>query len=70
MLKKTSLIAVLAISGLAACQNIDTDSERALVGAGVGATAAALAGADNRDTALAAAGGAAAGALFDDVTGR
>ncbi|MCA1774452.1 MAG: hypothetical protein LC676_02270 [Loktanella sp.] len=67
MFKKTSIIAVLAITGLSACQNIDTDSERALVGAGLAGGAAALGGADNRDTATAAAIGAAGGALADDV---
>ncbi len=70
MLKKTSIIAVVAITGLSACQNIDTNSERALVGAGLGAGAAALSGADNRDTATAVLAGATTGALLRDVTGR
>jgi hypothetical protein len=70
MFKTTSIIAVLAITGLSACQNIDTNSERALVGAGLAGGAAAMSGADNRDTATAALAGATTGALLRDVTGR
>lgn len=67
MLKTSSILAVAAVLTLGACENIDTDGERALVGAGLAAGAAAATGADDRDTALAAAGGAVAGALCDDT---
>ena len=67
MFKTTSALALVAVLGVAGCDNIDTDGERALVGAGIGAAGSAALGGDDRDTATAALGGAVAGALADDV---
>ena len=64
MLKTTSIMAVIATLGLSACAGIDTDGERALVGAGAGALAASATGNDTTTGALA---GAVAGSLCDDV---
>ncbi|MBS1303146.1 hypothetical protein [Loktanella sp. SALINAS62] len=67
MFKATSVFALVAVLGVAGCDNIDTDGERALIGAGVGAAGSAALGGDDRDTVAAALGGAAAGALADDI---
>ncbi|SEQ04756.1 hypothetical protein SAMN05428995_102420 [Loktanella sp. DSM 29012] len=70
MYKATSAIALVAIMGVAGCDNLDTDAERAIVGAGIGAAGSAALGGDDRDTTTAALGGALVGALGDDITGR
>lgn len=62
MLKKTYIITAVAILGLAGC--LESDAERAIVGAGVGVVAAEATGTDTTTGAL---GGAVAGALCDDV---
>ena len=64
MFKTTSALALVAVLGVAGCDNIDTDGERALIGAGIGAAGAA---ALNEDTTTGALAGATAGALADDV---
>ena len=66
MSKKLVLVAGVAAALLAGCtQNIQpTDMDRALIGAGVGATAAHLGG---HSVIKGAALGGAAGALCDDV---
>lgn len=66
MSKKLVLILGLGLTGLAGCtQGINpTDMDRALIGAGVGATAAHLGG---HSVVKGAALGGAAGALCDDV---
>ena len=66
MLKKTWILAAAATFGLAGC--LETDGERALVGAGAGCIANETL--RNGDCANGALAGAVAGALFDDVTGR
>lgn len=66
MLKKTWIIAAAATFGLAGC--LESDSERALVGAGIGCVAGETIGNDNCvEGALA---GGLVGALSRDVTGR
>ncbi|TWI32851.1 hypothetical protein [Paracoccus sulfuroxidans] len=66
MSKKLVLILGLGLTGLAGCtQGINpTDTDRAIIGAGVGATAAHLGG---HNVLKGAALGGAAGALCDDV---
>lgn len=64
MFKKTTILAFAATLALGACAGIDTDGERALVGAAGGALAASATGNDTTTGALA---GATAGALCDDV---
>lgn len=64
MLKTSTIIAVTAILGLSACAGIDTDGERAIVGAGAGALTASALG---EDTTTGALGGALVGTLADDV---
>ena len=63
MRKTGTLIAVVAVLGLAACG--DTDLERGVSGAAVGAVAAS---AVNGNVVTGAAVGAAAGVLCDDLT--
>ncbi|SHG85201.1 hypothetical protein SAMN05444003_1217 [Cognatiyoonia sediminum] len=62
MLKKTWIIAAAATFGLAGCLN--TDAERAVVGAGAGTIAADILGTDRAGTAIV---GAAAGVFCDDA---
>lgn len=66
MSKKLALILGLGLTGLAGCtQGINpTDTDRALIGAGVGATVAHVGG---HNVLKGAALGGAAGALCDDV---
>ena len=66
MSKKLVLVLGLGLVGLAGCtQGINpTDTDRAIIGAGVGATAAHLGG---HNVLKGAAIGGAAGALCDDV---
>lgn len=66
MSKKIALVLGLALTGLAGCtQGINpTDTDRALIGAGVGATVAHVGG---HNALKGAAIGGAAGALCDDV---
>ncbi len=64
MQKKLSLLAVLAMLGLAACSQ-GTDLERALIGAGAGCLAGEIV--DDGECLVGAAIGGAAGALSDDV---
>lgn len=66
MSKKLVLILGLGLTGLAGCtQGINpTDTDRALIGAGVGATVAHVGG---HNVLKGAAVGGAAGALCDDV---
>ena len=64
MFKTSWILSTVTILGLSACAGIDTDAERAVVGAGAGALAASAAGGDTTTGAL---GGAVAGALCDDV---
>lgn len=70
-MRKSASFAALAVLGfaIAGCtQNIrPTDTDRAIIGAAVGATAAHVAGRKESDYYKAAAIGAAGGALCDDV---
>lgn len=70
-MRKPALIVTIAALGfgIAGCtQNINpTDTDRAIIGAAVGATAAHVAGREESDYYKAAAIGAAGGALCDDV---
>jgi hypothetical protein len=66
MLNKSWILAITASFSLAGC--LESDGERALVGAGVGCIASeAITGGDCTTGAL---GGALIGTLADDVTGR
>ncbi|MEJ6397675.1 hypothetical protein [Yoonia sp. 208BN28-4] len=68
MLKVSTVFAAIAVVGLSACSGINTNGERALVGAGIGCVAGeAIAGSNCTEGALA---GGLAGALARDVTGR
>lgn len=62
MLKRTWIIAATATFGLAGC--LDTDGERAVVGAGAGVLAADALGTNKTGAAIL---GAAAGAFCDDA---
>ena len=62
MLNRTWIIAVAASFALSGC--LDTDGERAVVGASAGIVAADVLGTDRTGTALV---GAAAGAFCDDL---
>jgi hypothetical protein len=66
MFKTPTILATVAVLGLAACAQ-NTNSENALIGAGARAAASALSNQSDRDTALAAAGCTAAGALANDL---
>jgi len=66
MLKKSWIIAAAATFGLAGC--LESDAERALVGAGAGCIAGETFG--NNNCVEGALGGAVVGALADDITGR
>ena len=63
---RTSII-ILSLATLALAGCVQGDGGRALVGAGVGAVASKAFGGSTEDAVLAAAGGAAAGALCDDA---
>ncbi|MEL6957603.1 MAG: hypothetical protein AAGL89_01470 [Pseudomonadota bacterium] len=65
-LKFAGAVALLSIA--AACDDINTDSERALVGAGIGCAAGEVFA--NGECVAGALAGAAAGALANDVFGR
>lgn len=62
MQQRTWIIAAISILALAGC--LETDGERAVVGAGAGIVAADVLGTDRTGTALI---GAAAGAFCDDA---
>ena len=69
MLKISTLLAAVSFAGLSACAGIDTDGERALVGAGIGCVAGETLGRGGNCVEGALAGGL-VGALANDVTGR
>jgi|GEM_PF-2349726 hypothetical protein len=66
MFKTSFILATTAVLGLSACAG-SSNTQNALFGAGGCAAAAAITGQDARDTALAAAGCGAAGALANDL---
>lgn len=63
---KRLFILSLPLLAITACAPT-TDADRALIGAGLGATIAHVDGRDGRDVILSGVGGAAAGLICDDV---